>query len=141
MKNAAIAPVAGSQFTPRPLVAICVSSYTVSLYLVVEETMEVHERLAANVDILMSPKSQFWRHVFVSSRHVGPTQKHVADIMRCRASFCVSYFVSCRQLPTCCIGALHMSWWGTIWHYGSTICLLYHIIFGRFIRQPRPSIL
>jgi HAD superfamily phosphatase (TIGR01681 family) len=68
--------------------------------------------LAANVDILMLPKSQFWRHVFVSSRHVGPTQKHVADIMRCRASFCVSYFVSCRQFPTCCIGALHMSWWG-----------------------------
>jgi hypothetical protein len=40
----------------------------------------------------MLPKSQFWRHVFVSSQHVGPTQKHVADIMQCQASFCVLYF-------------------------------------------------
>ena len=41
---AAIAPVKGFQFTPRSLVAIRVSSYTVNFYLVVEETMEVHER-------------------------------------------------------------------------------------------------
>ena len=44
MSNAAIAPVSGLQFTPRSLVAVCVSSYTVNLYPVVEETMEVHER-------------------------------------------------------------------------------------------------
>ena len=47
MSNAAIAPVTGSQFSPRSLVAICVSSYTVNLYPVVEETMEVHERAYA----------------------------------------------------------------------------------------------
>ena len=43
MSNAAITPVAGGQFTPTTLVAVCVSSYTVNLYLVVDETMEVHE--------------------------------------------------------------------------------------------------
>ena len=44
MSNAAIAPVTGAQFTPKSLVAVCVSSYTVNLYPVVEETMELHER-------------------------------------------------------------------------------------------------
>ena len=34
----------GSQFTPRSLVAVHIGSYTVNLYLVVDETMEVHER-------------------------------------------------------------------------------------------------
>ena len=43
MSNAAIAPVTGAQFTPKSLVAVCVNSYTVNLYPVVEETMEVHE--------------------------------------------------------------------------------------------------
>ena len=47
MSDATIAPVTGGQFTPRSLVAVCVSSYTVNLYLVVEETMEVHERAHA----------------------------------------------------------------------------------------------
>ena len=47
MSNAAIAPVPGEQFTLRSLVAVCVSSYTVNLYPVVEETMEVHERAHA----------------------------------------------------------------------------------------------
>ena len=44
MKNDTIAPVAGAQFTSRTLVAICIGSYTVNLYPVVDETMEVHER-------------------------------------------------------------------------------------------------
>ena len=44
MSDAAITPVSGSQFTPKSLVAIRVSSYTMNLYPVVEETMEVHER-------------------------------------------------------------------------------------------------
>ena len=44
MTNSTMAPVAGSQFTPRSLVAVCIGSYTVNLYLVVDETMEVHER-------------------------------------------------------------------------------------------------
>ena len=44
MTNATIAPVAGAQFTPRTLVAVRVGSYTVNLYPVVDETMEVHER-------------------------------------------------------------------------------------------------
>ena len=43
MTNATIALVAGSQFTPRLLVAICVGSYTANLFLVVDDTMEVHE--------------------------------------------------------------------------------------------------
>ena len=43
MSDAANAPVTGSQFTPMSLVAIRVSSYTVNLYPVVEENMEVHE--------------------------------------------------------------------------------------------------
>ena len=43
MSDAAITPVTGAQFTPKSLVAVRVSSYTVNLYLVVEETMEVHE--------------------------------------------------------------------------------------------------
>ena len=47
MTGATIAPVAGAQFTPRTLVAVCVGSYTVNLYLVVDETMEVHERAHA----------------------------------------------------------------------------------------------
>ena len=47
MSNAAIAPVTGLQFTPMSLVAVCVSSYTVNLYLVVEKTMEVHDRAHA----------------------------------------------------------------------------------------------
>ena len=47
MSDAAIAPVTGGQFTPRSLVAVRVSSYTVNLYPVVEETMEVHERAHA----------------------------------------------------------------------------------------------
>ena len=44
MNDATIAPVAGAHFTPRTLVAVCVGSYTVNLYPVVDETMEVHER-------------------------------------------------------------------------------------------------
>ena len=47
MSNAAIVPVTGLQFTPRSLVAVRVRSYTVNLYPVVEETMEVHERAHA----------------------------------------------------------------------------------------------
>ena len=47
MSKAAIAPLAGLQFTPRTLVAVHVSSYTVNLYPVVEETIEVHERAHA----------------------------------------------------------------------------------------------
>ena len=47
MSDAAIIPVTGGQFTPRPLVAVCVSSYTVNLYPVVKETMKVHERAHA----------------------------------------------------------------------------------------------
>ena len=45
MNDATIAPVVGSQFTPRTLVAVCVGSYNVNLYPVVDETMdmEVHE--------------------------------------------------------------------------------------------------
>ena len=44
MTGATIKPVAGSQFTPRSLVAFYIGSYTVNLYPVVDETMEVHER-------------------------------------------------------------------------------------------------
>jgi len=44
MSDAAIARGTGAQFTPKSLVAVCVSSYTVNLYPVVEETMEVLER-------------------------------------------------------------------------------------------------
>jgi hypothetical protein len=44
MTKSTIAPVAGSQFTLRSLAAVCIGSYTVNLYLVVDETMEVHER-------------------------------------------------------------------------------------------------
>ena len=47
MSDSAITPVAGGQFTPRTLVAVRVSSYTVNLYPVVDETMEVHERAHA----------------------------------------------------------------------------------------------
>ena len=47
MTNTTIAPVAGSQFTPRSLVAVRIGSYTVNLYLVMDETMEVHERAHA----------------------------------------------------------------------------------------------
>ena len=47
MTNATIAPVAGAQFTPRTLVAVRIGSYTVNLYLVVDDTMEVHERAHA----------------------------------------------------------------------------------------------
>jgi hypothetical protein len=43
MTNITIAPVAGAQFTPRSLVAVCIGSYTVNLYPVVDVTMEVHE--------------------------------------------------------------------------------------------------
>ena len=47
MTDATIAPVAGAQFTTRTLVAVCVGSTSVNLYLVVDETMEVHERAHA----------------------------------------------------------------------------------------------
>ena len=47
MTNATIAPVAGSQFTPRPLVDVRVGSYTLNLYPVVDDTMEMHERAHA----------------------------------------------------------------------------------------------
>jgi len=47
MTDATIAPVAGAQFTPRTLVAVCIGSYTVNLYPVVDETMEAHERTHA----------------------------------------------------------------------------------------------
>ena len=47
MSDAAIAPVTGGQFTLKSLVAVRVSSYTVNLYPVLEETMEVHERAHA----------------------------------------------------------------------------------------------
>ena len=47
MSDAAITPVTGGKFTPKTLVAVCVSSYTVNLYLVVKETMEVHKRAHA----------------------------------------------------------------------------------------------
>jgi hypothetical protein len=60
--------------------------------------------LDRNVDIFEFAKSYFWRHLSVSSRHIDLTREHVADIMRCRASFCVSYFVSCPRLPTCLFG-------------------------------------
>ena len=43
MSNAAIAPVTGAQFTFKSWMAVCISSFTVNLYPVVEETMEVHE--------------------------------------------------------------------------------------------------
>lgn len=43
MSDAVIAPVTSSQFTPKSIVAVRVSSYNVNLYPVVEETMEVHE--------------------------------------------------------------------------------------------------
>ena len=39
MNKATIATVVGTQFTPRTLVAVCVGSYTVNLYLVADETM------------------------------------------------------------------------------------------------------
>jgi hypothetical protein len=48
MSDAAIAPATGSQFTPRSLVVVCISSYTVNLYPVVGETMEVHEHERAH---------------------------------------------------------------------------------------------
>ena len=44
MSDAAITPVTGGQFTPKTLVAVRVSSFTVNLYPVVKETMEVHKR-------------------------------------------------------------------------------------------------
>ena len=44
MSDATITSVTGGQFTPKTLVAVRVSSYTVNLYPVVVETMEVHER-------------------------------------------------------------------------------------------------
>ncbi len=44
MSNDAIAPGLGAQFTLKSLVAVHVNNYTVNLYLVVEETMEVRER-------------------------------------------------------------------------------------------------
>ena len=47
MTNATIPPVAGSQFTLRSLVAVRIGSYTVNLYPVVDETMEVHLRTHA----------------------------------------------------------------------------------------------
>ena len=47
MSNDAIVPVTGAQFTPKSLVAVRVSSYTVNLYPVMEETMKVHERAHA----------------------------------------------------------------------------------------------
>jgi len=47
MSDAAITPVAGGQFTPRTLGAVCVTIYTVNLYPVVDETMEVHDRAHA----------------------------------------------------------------------------------------------
>jgi hypothetical protein len=47
MSDAAITPVTGGKFTSKTLVAVCVSSYTVNLYPVVEETMEVHEHAHA----------------------------------------------------------------------------------------------
>ena len=47
MTNATIEPVAGAQFTPRTLVAVCVGSNTVNLYPGVDKTMEVHERAHA----------------------------------------------------------------------------------------------
>ena len=47
MSDAAIIPVVGGQFTPRTLVTVCVSSYTVNLYPVVNKTTEVHKRAHA----------------------------------------------------------------------------------------------
>ena len=47
MTNAAIAPVVGALFTPRTLVVVRVGSNSVNLYLVMDETMEVHERAHA----------------------------------------------------------------------------------------------
>jgi len=47
MTKATIAPVAGAHFTPRTLVAVRVSNYTVNLYTVMDETMEVHEHTHA----------------------------------------------------------------------------------------------
>ena len=47
MTNATISPVVGAQFTSRTLVAVCVSSTSANLYLVMNETMEVHERAHA----------------------------------------------------------------------------------------------
>ena len=43
MRDATIAPVAGAQFALRTLVAVRAGSTSVSLYPVVDETMEVHE--------------------------------------------------------------------------------------------------
>ena len=43
MTDAAIAPVVGAHFTPQILVAVRVGNFTVNLYLVFDETMEVHE--------------------------------------------------------------------------------------------------
>ena len=43
MTNATITPVAGAQFIPRALMAVCFGSTSVDLYPVVDETMEVHE--------------------------------------------------------------------------------------------------
>ncbi len=47
MSDAAITPVAGGQFTPRTLVAVRVSTYTMNLYPVFDENMGVHERAHA----------------------------------------------------------------------------------------------
>ena len=47
MSDASIAPGLGAQFNPRSTVAVRVSSFTVNLYPVVEETMAVHERAHA----------------------------------------------------------------------------------------------
>jgi hypothetical protein len=47
MSDATITSVTGGQFTPKTVVAVCVSSYTVNLYPVVKETVEVHERAHA----------------------------------------------------------------------------------------------
>jgi hypothetical protein len=59
MSDAAITPVTGGQFTLKTLVAVRVSSYTVNIYPVVKETMEVHERAHAyHVNKLHSPLKQ-----------------------------------------------------------------------------------
>jgi hypothetical protein len=47
MSDATITPVAGRQFTPRTMVAVRVGNYTVNLYPVGNETMEVHKRAHA----------------------------------------------------------------------------------------------
>ena len=47
MSDATITSVTGGQFTPKTVVAVCINSYTVNLYPVVKETMELHERAHA----------------------------------------------------------------------------------------------